>query len=443
MRRSAPPRVSRTRLRRRRSSRDGGSRTLDETGCRRPRTAAERSSPSRRLGQPVAAGRDRGEDDRVAVPRGPGQRASRASAWAWGRRLRCRFRGWSWSSTRRAARRRHHRGAWRRRSLRPFAAPVSRPATIPAVAEPAATRSSRSATQIQSPGYRPNRRSHACPTALNAGRGRCGRRTRGSSPGPALPAAPHAGRRQAASATGLSLSRAVGRLVGLASSRPQVAPQLAQKRASPGSGWPHSSQAMTGCSPAGRPQCGQKCDPQGRGAPHSHRPAGIRRRAAASISSSSCSLASRPSSSLQRSASRSSRNRSRRYISSISPPRSRSFSSRARSTSRRSRRITPGGGSAATGRRMGSRGAAEAVERGHRPDESLRPGPAVPAGASDYGRARDPIREERRRQHRLPGRRRRAVRPRLRAWLDLERRARRGRSRGTRASSSGSRRSRG
>ncbi len=116
--------------------------------------------------------------------------------------------------------------------------------------------------------------------------------------------------------------------------------------------------ASPAASTTGRPHVAQKRDPHSSGAPHSQRAVfgtpGARC-AAPRRTSSSWMRASSPISSAQRSSSRSSRKRSRRYISSESPPRSRSFCSRSRSSARRSRRSSPAGGAGRRRGRAGSR----------------------------------------------------------------------------------------
>ena len=111
-------------------------------------------------------------------------------------------------------------------------------------------------------------------------------------------------------------------------------------------------------------------------------------RTAPSNASSSWIRASSPISSAQRSSSRSSRKRSRRYISSASPPRSRSRSSRTRRSARRSRRSSPGRRHGAPALRAGGV-AAEAVLGGVA--RGLRRGSAlVSSGSRGPSSARQP-----------------------------------------------------
>ena len=243
-------------------------RELRRSRARRPcggRARAPASpSPSRR--QPGAAGRDRREHDRVAVPRRPGGRAGR---------LRRRLRPWAgrsgssgrwWSSV--GDRRRRRRGddgrgrddrargrsPCRCRGPRRFRRSPSRRRRAGA----AGTR-------------RPSRRGSARTGAPRRGRLRSAgaaderaRRTRGSTPGRARRRLRRRRRRQAAShrRSPLRAPRPRPASLLLVAFR-RSAPQFAQKSASAGSGWPHSAQATTGLSPAGRPQFGQKCEPHG------------------------------------------------------------------------------------------------------------------------------------------------------------------------------------
>jgi hypothetical protein len=121
-------------------------------------------------------------------------------------------------------------------------------------------------------------------------------------------------------------------------------PHWGQNSASAERAWPHAGHATTGASLAGRPQFWQKCTPGTSGAPQAQRIGGTRRRVYSSNQSSSTKRLSISINSAQRSPRRSSRKRSCRYISSRSPPRSRSFSPRLATRTRRSRRSAPGGG---------------------------------------------------------------------------------------------------
>ena len=99
-----------------------------------------------------------------------------------------------------------------------------------------------------------------------------------------------------------------------------------------------SPSARRPCRPSERPQFGQKLDRRRIGVPHSQRATRCEPCRSSSISPRRASM---PTTIAARSCSRSSRNPPRRYISTSSPPRSRSVSSRALSSVRRSRRSTP------------------------------------------------------------------------------------------------------
>jgi len=131
-------------------------------------------------------------------------------------------------------------------------------------------------------------------------------------------------------------------------------PQKAQKFVSAGSGCPQCEQVrMGGAVFEGRPQFEQKCDPGRSGAPQRHVGSARMPRGAAATAirkpSSSCMRSSMLSTSFARARSRSGLKRSRRTISTASPPTSRISVSRRRARRRRSRRIREGGGTRPVG----------------------------------------------------------------------------------------------
>jgi hypothetical protein len=236
---------------------------------------------------------------------------------------------------------------------------------------PAATRRASSVGQIQSPGYQPSRRRHADPrnaTAPVVAGSRWPHSRQYSCPSPY--GVPQRGQRRSSCgparayrSQGSVRSLAAWTIVSSGAGGPASGsrsytfspvgssggsagrPQLAQKLASAGSGWPQPAQATTGSPPTGRPQLAQKWEPHGTGAPQSQ-VAGARRATAtaSSIESSSCKRCSSATISRHCSISSSSRKFERRYISRVSPPRWRIRSSRALTIARRSRRRAPGEG---------------------------------------------------------------------------------------------------
>ena len=176
-----------------------------------------------------------------------------------------------------------------------------------------ATRSARSAGQMKSPGYQPKARSQrrrragtvppTCGRSRPQSRQYCwsGRRV-----------APQRG--QLSSVPAIAARRSAVRPAGPVATRLRRRRRAERRAPCPRTGR-RGRPAASGSSV--RPQFGQKCEPRSTGAPHSHRG---RWRRACSRSSISASRASIPTTAAQRSASRSSRNPPRRYISTSSPP---------------------------------------------------------------------------------------------------------------------------